>query len=228
MKVYGYARVSTTGQAQDGVSLEMQKQRIEAWSLANGHELAGVFVETGSGARSDNRPELQRAVAAVCKTRGILVVYSLSRFSRSVKDTLMLVDQLERANAHLASLTESLDTSSPVGRMVFKILSTLAEFERDCTADRTRSALGHLRRCNRRISAKIPFGYSLAEDGSTLLPRPDEQAAIARMAERRAGGMTLAAIAQSLELEGVKTREGGRWYPATVAYILERQQKLAA
>ena len=159
MKVFGYARVSTTGQAQDGISLQMQKERVAAWSLANGHELAGVFVETGSGARSDNRPELHKAVAATCKSRGILVVYSLSRFSRSVRDTLALVDQLERADAHLASLTESLDTSSPVGRMVFKILSTLAEFERDCTADRTRSALGHLRRCNRRISLKIPFGY---------------------------------------------------------------------
>jgi DNA invertase Pin-like site-specific DNA recombinase len=228
MKVYGYARVSTAGQAQDGVSLEMQKQRIEAWSLANGHELAAVFVETGSGARSDNRPELNKAVAAACKNKGILVVYSLSRFSRSVRDTLNLADQLDHSNAHLASLTESLDTSSPVGRMVFKILSTLAEFEREQGVSRTVAALSHLRRCNRRISAKIPFGYSLAEDGSTLLPRTDEQAAIARMVERRAGGMTLAAIAQSLELDGVKTREGGRWFPATVAYILERQQKLAA
>jgi DNA invertase Pin-like site-specific DNA recombinase len=228
MKVYGYARVSTAGQAQDGVSLEMQKQRIEAWSLANGHELAAVFVETGSGARSDNRPQLNLAVAAACKNKGILVVYSLSRFSRSVKDTLILADQLERSNAHLASLTESLDTSSPVGRMVFKILSTLAEFEREQGAHRTIAALSHLRRANRRISSKIPFGYTLADDNTTLVLNAGEQAAIARMVGWRAGGMTLAAIAKSLEAEGVKTREGGRWFPATVAYILQRQQKLAA
>lgn len=228
MLVYGYARVSTSGQAQDGVSLEMQQSRISAWCLANGHELAGVYVETGSGARSDNRPELNRAVTATCKSKGILVVYSLSRFSRSVRDTLRLADQLERADAHLASLTESLDTSSPVGRMVFKILSTLAEFERDCTADRTRSALSHLRRCNRRISSKIPLGYTLAADGIALLPHAEEQATIARIVARRAEGMTLAAIAQSMEAEGIKTREGKRWHPSTVAYILQRQQKLAA
>lgn len=206
----------------------MQQERVATWCIGNGHELDAVFVETMSGGRADNRPELQKAMALVCKRRGILVVYSLSRFSRSVRDTLELTEQLDRSGAHLASLSESLDTSSAVGRMVFKMLSTLAEFERDVNSERTRNALGHMRRTNRRISAKIPFGYTLAADNSTLLPDADEQAAIARIIERRTGGMTLAAIAQSMETEGVKTREGGRWYPATVASILERQQKLAA
>jgi DNA invertase Pin-like site-specific DNA recombinase len=112
--------------------------------------------------------------------------------------------------------------------MVFKMLSTLAEFERDVNSERTRNAIGHMRRTNRRISAKIPFGYTLAGDKTTLLPDTNEQAAIARILDRRAAGMTLAAIAKSMESEGVKTREGGRWYPATVAAILQRQQLLAA
>jgi len=228
MKATGYARVSTFGQSQDGVSLEMQQNRIAAWCKANGHELETVFVEAMSGGRADNRPELQKAMSQVCKRRGILVVYSLSRFSRSVRDTLELTEQLDRSNAHLASLSESLDTSSAVGRMVFKMLSTLAEFERDVNSERTRNALGHMRRTNRRISAKIPFGYTLAGDKTTLLPDTNEQAAIARILDRRAAGMTLAAIAKSMESEGVKTREGGRWYPATVAAILQRQQLLAA
>ena len=223
-----YCRVSTVGQEVEGVSLAMQRDRIANWCLGNGHSLEAVFVETGSGGRADNRPELQKAMALVCRKRGILVVYSLSRFSRSVRDTLALTEQLDRANAHLASLSESLDTSSAVGRMVFKMLSTLAEFERDVNSERTRNALGHMRRGNRRISFKIPFGYSLAPDRVTLVPDAVERAAIARIVERRAKGMTLAAIAQSIESEGVKTREGGRWYPATVASILERQQKLVA
>jgi DNA invertase Pin-like site-specific DNA recombinase len=228
MKATGYARVSTFGQSQDGVSLEMQKERISAWCKANGHELEAVFVEAMSGGRADNRPELQKAMSLVCKRRGILVVYSLSRFSRSVRDTLELTEQLDRSHAHLASLSESLDTSSAVGRMVFKMLSTLAEFERDVNSERTRNALGHMRRTNRRISAKIPFGYTLSTDGTTLLPNPVEQSAIVRIIKRRSQGMTLAAIAKSMETEGVKTREGGRWYPATIAAIIQRQQKLAA
>ena len=147
----------------------MQKDRITAWCLGNGYELDAVFVEAMSGGRMDNRPELNKAVGRACKLGGILVVYSLSRFSRSVRDTLAMSEQLDRAGANLASLSERLDTSSAVGRMVFKLLSTLAEFERDQGAERTRAALGHMRRTNRRISAKIPFGYTLGADQKTLL-----------------------------------------------------------
>jgi site-specific DNA recombinase len=228
MKAFGYCRVSTTGQKEEGVSLAHQQDRITAWALANGHELAALYVETGSGGRADNRPRLQEAMAAVCKVGGILVVYSLSRFSRSVKDTLALTEQLDYADAHLASLSESLDTSSAVGRMVFKMLSTLNEFERDVLAERTRNALGHMRRNNRRISAKIPFGYTLGADGDTLLPNATEQAAISRITKRRADGYTLAAIAGTMESEQVRTREGGKWTAKTIFSILRRQQTLAA
>jgi hypothetical protein len=88
--------------------------------------------------------------------------------------------------------------------------------------------MGHLRRMNRRISSTVPFGYDLASDGATLVPVANEQEAIKRIVQRRAGGMSLAAIAQSLESEGVRTKSHGKWYPATIAVILNRQQKLAA
>ena len=228
MKAYGYARVSTQNQKDEGVSLPHQQERIAAWCKANGHDLEKVYVETGSGGRADNRPELQKAMSSVCKSRGILVVYSLSRFSRSVKDTLQLTEQLDRSNAHLSSLSESLDTSSAMGRMLYVLMNAMNAFEREVIAERTRNALGHMRRSNRRISAKIPFGYTLAADGNTLLPNAHEQAAISRIVARRSQGMTLAAIAASMEAEGVKTREGGRWFPATIAAILDRQHKLAA
>ena len=228
MKAYGYARVSTQGQKDEGVSLDHQQERIAAWCKANGHDLEKVYVETGSGGRADNRPELQKAMTAVCKAGGILVVYSLSRFSRSVKDTLHLTEQLDRSHAHLSSLSESLDTSSAMGRMLYVLMNAMNAFEREVIAERTRNALGHMRRNNRRISAKIPFGYTLAEDGDTLLPNAHEQSAISRIVERRSQGMTLAAIAETMTTEGVKTREGGRWFPATIAAILERQTKLAA
>jgi DNA invertase Pin-like site-specific DNA recombinase len=229
MKVYGYCRVSTTSQQEDGVSLSHQEARITAWATANGHELAGMFVETGSGSSADDRPELQKAMQAVCKAKGVLCVASLSRFSRSVVDTLNLTAQLDKADAHLASLSESIDTSSAVGRMVFKMLSTLNEFERDVLAERTRNALGHMRRQQKRISGPIPYGYTLAADGETLLPVASEQGIIHRIAHRRAKGQTLAAIAASLTSDGIGTKTPGKmWHGSTVASILKRQQLLAA
>lgn len=64
----GYVRVSTESQALEGVSLEAQQAKIQAWCLANDVELSGVFIDAGlSGKRADNRPELQNALDAVCK-----------------------------------------------------------------------------------------------------------------------------------------------------------------
>jgi len=228
MKAYGYCRVSTTDQQDEGVSLTNQQERINAWAAANGHDLAGMFVEARSGGRADNRPELKRAMAAACRDGGILVVYSLSRFSRSVRDTLALADQLERAGANLASLSESLDTSTPVGRMFFQLMSVLSEFERNQLRQRTTSAMSHLRQHNKRISYKIPMGYDLARDGSTLEPNPREQSVISRIVEQRQTGMTLSAIAHSLADDKVATKQGGQWAPNTVLAILRRHEKMAA
>ena len=64
MKAFGYCRVSTTDQQDEGVSLNNQQERINAWAAANGHDLAGMYVEARSGGRADNRPELKKAMAA--------------------------------------------------------------------------------------------------------------------------------------------------------------------
>jgi DNA invertase Pin-like site-specific DNA recombinase len=228
MKAFGYCRVSTTEQQDEGVSLLHQQERIGAWAKANGHELAGMYVEARSGGRADNRPELRKAVAAAGREGGILVVYSLSRFSRSVRDTLSLADQLEKSGANLASLSESLDTSSAVGKMFFRLMSVLAEFERDQLRERTTNAMSHLRQHNKRISYKIPMGYDLADDGSTLLLNQREQTVIQTIVERRGRGMTLWAVARSMEADGVPTKMGGRWSAKTVLAILRRHEKMAA
>jgi site-specific DNA recombinase len=228
MHAFGYARVSTLDQGLDGVSLENQKERIAAWCVASGLVLDCVYVETMSGARATNRPVLQEALSAVCRARGVLVVHSLSRLARSVRDTLDIAERLERAGANLASLSERIDTSSAVGKMVFRLLSTLNEFERDQLAERTESAMAHLRRNGRRISRRIPFGYDLALDGRSLAFNGQEQAVLARISGLRASGSSYSRIAAELAASGVPTKEGGVWHPATVRQIVERQRKLAA
>lgn len=228
MKAIIYCRVSTTGQSEDGVSLENQRMRAEAWCVANGYDSEAVFIESMSGGKASNRPELQKALALACKVRGVLVVYSLSRLARSVRDTLDIADRLERAQANLASLTERIDTNSALGKMVFRLLSTLNEFERDQLAERTESAMAHLRRSGRRISSRIPFGHVLAADGVTLSPNVAEQMEIGRMVEWRAAGASSGEIARRLTAAGVATRCGGAWLPVSVRAILARQLKLAA
>lgn len=228
MNAIAYCRVSTFEQRDEGASLDMQRERIAAWCAPNGYELDSSYVEVMSGGRADNRPELQKAITAACKLRGVLVVFSLSRLARSVKDTIAIAERLERSGANLVSLSERIDTTSALGKMVFRLLSTLNEFERDQLAERTANAMAHLRRANRRISSRIPLGYDLSPDGNTLLINPEEQKIVARICAWRRRGMTMDAIAESLHRTGTPTKAGGRWHASTIRGILGRQQRLAA
>ena len=135
-RAIGYVRVSTAGQAADGVSMDAQKGRIRAWCDANGYALTDTFTDAGiSGKRADNRPGLRRALDAACKCRAALVVYSLSRLARSTRDAIEIAERLDKAGADLVSLTERIDTTTAAGKMVFRMLAVLAEFERDLVSE---------------------------------------------------------------------------------------------
>jgi len=219
----GYIRVSTTGQVEDGVSLEAQRERIAAWCLASGVELGEVFVDAGlSGKRADNRPALQQALDVACRAGGALVVYSLSRLARSVRDTLAIAERLGKSGADLVSLSERIDTTSAAGKMVFRMLAVMAEFERDLVSERTVMAMVHKRRRNERVG-KVPYGYDLTDDGVTLVRNESEQRVLVRIHDLRAKGYSLREVPGELTKQGVLTKEGkSRWSHATVQRIVNR------
>src|SRR6185295_927090 len=109
--------------------------------------------------KADNRPALQAALEAACRGKAALVVYSLSRLARSTRDAIGMSERLHKAGADLVSLSERIDTTTAAGKMVFRMLAVLAEFERDQIAERTKGALSHMRNQGKRISGKIPYGY---------------------------------------------------------------------
>ena len=228
MRAFGYARVSTAGQAHDGVSLDAQRARIQAWCDANGYELADVFVDAGvSGSRAANRAGLQKALQQIRRARGgALVVYSLSRLARSTKDAIDIAERLDKGGADLVSLSERLDTTSASGKMVFRMLAVLAEFERDLASERTRAAL-HLKRARgQRLGGALPYGYDVEPDGVTLVEIPAEQVVITDIVAMRARGMTLPKIARALTEGGVLTKQGNhRWGHQVIGKILRRHSK---
>lgn len=211
-----YARVSTAGQVSDGVSLEAQESRARSWAAAAGRDVVGVHVDAGlSGGRADNRPALQAAIAAACKSRGALVVYSLSRLARSVSDTLTIARQLDDAGADLVSLSESIDTTSAAGKMMFRMLAVLSEFERDLVSERTRMSLAYLRAQGRHTGGGAPYG-SRVESGS-LKPEARELAVVTRARVLRSRGLSLRQVALELESSGDLSRSGRRFEAAQVA-----------
>ena len=127
----GYARVST-----DEQKLDMQIDEL----VAAGVERGQIYCDKLSGATA-NRPELEHALKAL-RPGDTLVVWRLDRLGRSMKDLLALVDRIEKSGAGFRSIKESaMDTTTPLGRFLFGIFSSLAEFERNLTRERTIAGL---------------------------------------------------------------------------------------
>ena len=222
MQAIAYVRVSTEDQATEGVSIDAQRAKVAAWCLANDYELVEVFTDAGlSGGRADNRPALQAAIELACKTKAALIVYSLSRLARSTKDTIAIGEKLDKAGADLVSLSEKIDTTSAAGKMIFRMLAVMAEFEKDQIAERTRFAMAHKKSKGERFGT-IPFGFDLGSDG-LLVDNVIEQQAVAAMKELRDRGLSFRAIATELEARGITTKAGkAKWTHTAVKSILTR------
>jgi len=222
-KAIGYIRVSTDQQVLDGVSLDAQQAKVRAWAAVNDYDLVSVYVDAGlSGGRADNRPQLQAALDHVCKIGGALVVYSLSRLARSTKDTLVISERLDRAGADLVSLSEKIDTTTAAGKMVFRMLAVLSEFERDQLAERTKMALAYKRSNSERISGRIPFGYELAADGTHLVENDQEQVIIRLIVDLREQGLSYQGIADELTRRGINPKNSTVWHSKVVMEIFKR------
>jgi len=224
MKAICYTRVSTTGQAEDGISMNAQEAKLRAWADLNGAERVTIFSDPGvSGWKLKNRPGLQEALNAAGKGDA-LIVYSLSRLARSTKDTITIAEALEKRGADLVSLSEKIDTTTAAGKMVFRMLAVLSEFERDQVSERTRFALAHKRANGEKTGGDVPYGYRV-EDGR-LVPDAGEQKAIALIRELHAAGASLREIAVRLEADGYRTKTGrSRWHPAAVSALLKRIER---
>lgn len=206
MRAIGYIRVSTEEQASEGVSLAAQRAKIAAWCQANDYALVDVLTDAGlSGTRTD-RPGLAAALATIGKGDA-LVVYSLSRLSRSTKHTLELAERLEQAGADLVSLSERIDTTTAAGKMVFRLLAVLNEFERDQLAERTSAALQYKKRKGELVGA-VPYGKALGADGKTLVEHPTERHVLTAARALHGTGLSLRQIARALSAKGFRARNG--------------------
>lgn len=226
MKAIGYVRVSTQGQAEDGVSLDAQEAKVRAWADLNGAAEVVIFRDEGiSGKRSDNRPGLQAALDAVGKGDA-LIVYSLSRLSRSTKDTLILSEILLKKEADLVSLSEKIDTTTAAGKMVFRMLAVLSEFERDQISDRTRFALAHKKAQGEKTGGDVPFGFRVRK--GKLYCHDEEQRTIDMIRDLAGKGESLRSICRSLEAAGIARKRGSvTWHPQIVSDILQRTRQAA-
>lgn len=221
MRAIGYARVSTDKQADHGVSLDAQAEKIRAMAVVQGAELVEVIVDAGESAKSLERPGLARVLELIDgRAVDVIIVAKLDRLTRSVKDLAELLERLNKRGIALVSVAESLDTGSAAGRLVLNIMTAVSQWEREAIGERTRDAMRH-KKAKGEVVGTVPFGYQLAADGERLEPNSAELAIVAKIRQLRTHGYTLRAIADALNADGLTTRRRTPWRIQYVDSVLK-------
>ena len=206
-----YARVSTTMQVEDGVSLDVQERTLRQAGEMYGFTESELVKEEGrSGKNVSGRPKLIDALKRLDnKEADALIVTRIDRLARSTKDFLDIVDRANKNNWRLILLDLNLDTSTYQGRFVVTIMSALAEMERGIIAERAKDI--HKDRRER----GVVWGKDMGPK-QVISPAVAEQIKI-----KRGMGHSYQAIADSLNQQGILSARGGSWYASSVKNIVD-------
>jgi DNA invertase Pin-like site-specific DNA recombinase len=178
MRTALYARVSTSDKGQDP---EMQLRELREHCSRLGWTIAGEYVDIGVSGSKDSRPELNKLVADAHRRKlDAVLVWKLDRFGRSLKHLVNSLAEFESLGIAFISLKESLDLTTPAGRLMFGIVSAMAEFERDLIRERVRAGISNRRARGFRVGRK-----PIVLDAD-------------RLAKLRSEGLTIREIARTL------------------------------
>jgi DNA invertase Pin-like site-specific DNA recombinase len=200
MATYGYIRVSTDRQADEGESLGTQERQIQGYALQHGWDLAEIHVERGVSGSTPlaDRPEGRRLLARL-QPGDTVITPKLDRMFRSALNALDVLQTLQDRGVSLHMIDLGGDvTGNGVSKLVFTILSAVAEAERHrireriCDVKRDQAKRGRFRG-----GTRAPFGFTITADGD-LAEDPAEQAMLATMRQLRAAGLGYRKIAETV------------------------------
>ena len=210
-----YVRVSTDAQAEEGYSVEAQKEQLAAYCISKGIKNYEFYIDGGWSGSSINRPEIQRLIRdAKAHKLSHCIVYKLDRLSRSQKDTLYLIEDVFIPNdVSFVSLNETIDTASPTGKMMIGILSAFAQLERENIRLRTRMGMKERVKGGYWMGGgRTPFGYDYDRNQGILVPNKDADK-VKKIYSMYIEGKSQQAIADILDLK----------YDRLVTQILKRK-----
>jgi DNA invertase Pin-like site-specific DNA recombinase len=205
-----YVRVSQVrGRGGDSfISPTVQRERIAAWAAAHGHRIGKVFEELDVSGGTVDRPKLNEVMRRIeAGETGGVVVFKLDRFGRTLIDSLALIERIKVADATFASVSDGFDLSTDTGRLVLRIMLSLAEFELERIRGNWNEARERAIGRGIHLAATVPFGYQRRDDGG-LERHPVNGAIVKELFARRAAGEGWAGLIRWMEGTGAKTSRG--------------------
>jgi len=211
MRAVGYGRVSTEEQANEGHSLDAQRERNLKRIQEEGWTLVGYFDDPGYSGKNLKRPGIQKLIVEI--ERGnidAVVVHKLDRLTRNVGDLHKLMKLFEKHNVKFISVTEHIDTSSAMGRMFVFMLGIIAQWYRENLSEEVKKGMStRAKKGLHNITVPL-FGYERTEDGK-LIVKPSEAKWVRWIFEQYLAGIGSTNIAKRLNEMGVRRNRGAKW-----------------
>lgn len=165
-----YARVST-----DRQTVDMQIHELKEYVKRRGWNLYREFIDQGYSGSDTKRPAFQEMMNEAKKRKfDVLLVWKLDRLSRSMKDLVMVLNELGGLGIDFVSYDNNLDTSTPTGKLVFHVIGAVAEFEKDIIKERVKAGLENARRKGKKLGrpgvgdSVIETARALREEGKSF------------------------------------------------------------
>lgn len=198
-KVAIYARVSTEEQAREGLSVDAQIEKCEAYCKARGWEIYRVYKDAGFSAGSLDRPSMELMLRDANESKfNIILVYKIDRFSRKLRDLILVLESLKEKDINFTSVTEQIDTTSAMGEAFFQIIGVFAQLERGMVKERVELAFDRKIGLGESLS-RAPFGYIY--QNKKLVADPENSEKLKDIFEMALSGVSYKAICDKFNFQ---------------------------
>jgi DNA invertase Pin-like site-specific DNA recombinase len=219
VRVAIYTRVSTEDQAKEGFSLDAQLDKLRSYCKARDWIVGGEYIDDGYSGRNVKRPAYSKMMDEM-DNWNVLLVTKMDRIHRNSKNFMMMMEYLKKHNKEFVSMTESLDTSTAMGRFVMDIIQRIAQLESEQIGERVYFGMEQKARVNGGVLGfNIPYGYDYTDGKLTI--NSNEAENVKNIFEMYLKDMSMKIIAEELNSKDIPTKLNKTWGAQTVSLILK-------
>ncbi len=219
MKVLGYVRVSSAVQKIKNNSIPLQKRKINDYCKLNDFDLVQIYEDDGISGMSINKRMGYKNMISFMKENQIdgIVVWSLSRLGRKMKDVVEFMDYLKKNNIRFYSIKENLSNDDKIGSLIMNILGSINEFEVEVIRERIKDVKRNKKE-NNEVYGRLMYGYDNVN--GKLVINQTERKTIKRIKNLRSRKWSWRRISNKLNEEGILSKEGNKWYDGSLYNVM--------